>query len=161
MTRSAVRCVQLKHQLYRKYRDNKHPLYTESAKQARRAVRKAKKAFEVKMAANIKVDNKSFFAYARAKSSTKPTVGPLLNAKGECLSSPSELAEELNFYFSSVFTTENMSNVPDIGILHQDSGQSGVLSSVIIQESTVLTKLLKLRADKSAGSDGISPKLAQ
>jgi len=46
---------------------------------------KAKKNFEERLANNIKIDSKSFYAYVRSKQRIKTTVGPLKNQKEEII----------------------------------------------------------------------------
>jgi len=48
-------------------------------------IRQSKRAFEQKVAENIKSDSKSFYAYARGKYTTKDRVGPLKDAKGDVI----------------------------------------------------------------------------
>ena len=61
------------------------------------------------MAGNIK---KSFHAYVRSKQKVRDKVGPLENNRGKIISDGFQMAEVLNEYFSSVFTTEDISSRP-------------------------------------------------
>eukprot|EP00061_Rhincodon_typus_P000680 g12423.t1 len=61
-----------------------------------------------------------------------------------------EMVEELNSYFTLVFTVEDTSNMPKI----QES-QEVELSMVAITKEKVLIKLIGLKVDKSPGSDGL------
>jgi len=45
---------------------------------------------------------------------TKSNVGPLQSETGEVITGNKEMAEELMFYFVSVFTKEDMNNVPEV-----------------------------------------------
>ena len=72
MTHKALRCVRHKGKVFRKYKDDEHPAVKNAAKVARRELRKAKYKFEKSLAKNIKQDTKSFYAYTRSKSKTKP-----------------------------------------------------------------------------------------
>ena len=40
-------------------------------------------------------------------------IGPIARGSGELITDEAEMAEELNEYFSSVFTREDISQVPD------------------------------------------------
>ena len=64
------------------------------------------------MAGNIKNDSKSFYAYVRSKQKVRDKVGPLENNRGNIISDGIKMAEVLNEYFSSVFTTEDISSLP-------------------------------------------------
>lgn len=156
MTQKAVDSVKRKHNVFRKCKDTNDPRYVQAAKQARQDVRNAKRSFEQKLADNIKQDNKSFFAYARSRSAVATSIGPLVNATGELQTTPEDISEELNRYFASVFTKE-MTNLPDVDKNYRK--QSLRLDNVVMDESVVMEKLMKLRADKATGADDISPRL--
>ena len=68
-------------------------------------IRKSKITFEKKLAGNIKNDSKSFYAYVRSKQKVRDKVGPLENNSENIISDGFQMAEVLNEYFSSVFTT--------------------------------------------------------
>ena len=74
--------------------------------------RKSKRSFEQKLAGNIKKYSKSFYAYVRSKQKVRDKVGPLENNRGNIISDGFQMAEVLNEYFSSVFTTEDISSLP-------------------------------------------------
>ena len=64
------------------------------------------------MAGNIKNDSKSCYAYVRSKQKVRDQVGPVENNRGNIMSDEFQMAEVLNEYFSSVFTTEDISSLP-------------------------------------------------
>jgi len=69
---------------------------------------------------------------------------------------PHELSQEFNNFFASVFTDEDLSDAPratDMGSLVSD------INNIEITEDRVRKRMTKLRADKSPGSDDISPRL--
>ena len=49
----------------------------------------------------------SFYSYVRSKQKVRYKVGPLENNSGNLISDGFQMAEVLNEYFSSVFTTED------------------------------------------------------
>ena len=59
----------------------------------------------------------------------------------------------LNEYFASIFTKENLVDIP----MYNKASYKNALSTVDFTEETVYDKLCKLRADKSPGVDGIYP----
>ena len=69
-----------------------------------------KKTFRKKSAENIKEDTKSFYAYGRSNNNIKSSTGPIADEAGKLITDPSDVAEELNNYFSSVFTKEDTTN---------------------------------------------------
>jgi len=118
---------------------------------------KARRSFERKLAANIKKDKKSFYAYARSKSKVKVQVSTL-NVQGHNLTNDLDIAQSLNTCFASVFTQENTSNIPtpeDIFVNSDDRK----LKDVIFTQEDIDKELDKLRIDKAAGADGLSPRL--
>jgi hypothetical protein len=49
----------------------------------------------------------------KSKTKSKTTVGPLLSADKQIITDEREIAEELNKFFSSMFTREDLQNVPE------------------------------------------------
>ena len=82
-------------------------VYKEALNAATNEVRKSKRNFELKLAQNIKSDSKSFYAYVRSKQNFRDKVGPLEDNAGDIITEGFLMAEELNMYFSSVFTRED------------------------------------------------------
>jgi len=81
----------------------------------------------------------------------------LQSTSGDLKTDPGDIAEELNNYFSSVFTRENTLNLPPCG--GQPDEDRGRLDDILITEELVMAKLKRLRADKATGADDISPRL--
>ena len=75
MNNKTLKAVRHKHTIFRKYRDSNHPACRLASRLASVAVQEAKRKFERKMASNIKIDNKTFFAYVRSKSKAKVSPG--------------------------------------------------------------------------------------
>ena len=86
--------------------------YKEALNLATTEIRKSKRTYEKKLAGNIKNDSKSFYAYVRSKQKVRDIVGPLENNSENIISDGFQMAEVLNEYFSSVFTTEDISSLP-------------------------------------------------
>jgi len=78
LTHKALTLLQKKHKAYARYKDTRHPAYMKAAGAAHEEVKAAKSKFESKLAANIKNDTKSFYAYVNSRSKTKDKVGPLV-----------------------------------------------------------------------------------
>ena len=71
-------------------------------------------------------------------------------------SSDEEIAQELGYFFGSVFTRENDNNYPEFeSRMHGNN----ILQNVIFTENDVCEKLKRLKEDKACGPDGIHPKL--
>ena len=68
-----------------------------------------------------------------------------------------EMADALNIYFSSVFTLEDKNNLPVHEPLLADNVEC--LTNMLITPAMIVTKIKKLKDNKSPGIDGITPKL--
>ena len=147
----AIRSVNKKRKVFRKYRDRNHPACKAAARKAAVDVRNAKLSFETKLADNIKYDSKSFFAYVRSKSRARIRAGLLLSENGVLIENSKEKADEFNRYFSSVFSKENLGDVPLC------DGRNRViergLDQIMITEDRVRRVQRSLRGDKSPGVD--------
>ena len=66
------------------------------------------------------------------------------------------MAEVLNEYFSSVFTTEDISSLP---VTKFEGDKSDKLVQLFRTSEIIAKKMKKLKDNKSPGVDGIPPKL--
>ena len=128
--------------------------YKNKQRITKREIRKERIKYEGRLASNIRNDSKSFFKYIKNKREAKVDIGPLQNDAGNLVMGDKEIAEELNKYFASVFTVEDMSNIPTI-----QERQGAELSMVAITREKVLEKLKGLKIDKSPGPDGLHPRV--
>ena len=126
--------------------------YKESEKKCKKAVRNARKQFEKKVSQNK--NDKQFYSYVNSKTKNVSNVGPL-KVNNTLITNESEMAETLNDFFASVFTQEDISNIPTIDPL--DFREA--LSTTQITEQLVMEKLNGLKDKNSTGPDGLSTKL--
>ena len=68
------------------------------------------------------------------------------------------MAEVLNEYFSSVFTTEDISSLP-VSFTKFEDNKSEYLGQLFVTPEMIATKIKKMKDNKSPGIDGIPPKL--
>ena len=68
------------------------------------------------------------------------------------------MAEDLNGYFSSVFTSEDISSLPVRDAKFQEA-KSDYLGLLVVTPELVAKKIKAIRHNKSPGVDGIPPKL--
>jgi len=158
MTRKALKYVRKKHRVFMKYKNKDHPAVKAANAKADKEIKRAKLKFEHKLASNIKQDRKSFFAYARSKSRCKKQAGSLTNDNNTTADTDTDIANCFNQYFASVFTAEDLSNLP----ASSDSQLSDELvpcADISFDTDVVLKALSKLRSDKAMGPDGVSPRL--
>ena len=117
-------------------------------------IRNAKYEYEKSLAVNINSDNKSFWKYVKSKTKTKDGISDLLNEDGKLSESDAEKADILNKFFCSVFTNENISNIPTL-----INRTTTILDDITFTEEKVFRCLEKLKVSKSPGPDGIHNKV--
>ena len=148
--------------MWRVYRhtrkDEDYANYKEALNLATTEIRKSKRTFEKKLAGNIKNDSKSFYAYVRSKQKVRDKVGPLENNRGNIITDGFQMAEFLNEYFSSVFTTEDISSLP-VPFTKFEGNKSEHLGQLFVTPEMIAQKIKKMKDNKSPGVDGIPPKL--
>ena len=110
------------------------------------------------MAGNIKNYSKIFYAYVRSKQNVRDNVGPLENNRGNIISEGFQMAEVLNEYFSSVFTTEDISSLP-VPFTKFEGNKSEHLGQLFVTHVMIANNIKKMKDNKSPGVDGIPPKL--
>ena len=152
----------LKQTMWRVYRrtrkDEDYAKYKEALNAATTEIRQSKRSYEQKLACNIKNDSKSFYAYVRSKQNVQDKVGPLEDSAGNIISQGYLMAEDLNGYFSSVFTKEDITSLPVADAKFQGA-KSDYLGPLVVTPELVAKKIKAMKDNKSPGVDGIPPKL--
>ena len=114
LSKEAIRKIVLKQTMWMVYRrtrkEEDYANYKEALNAATTEIRQSKRRYEQKLACNIKNDSKSFYAYVRSKQNVQDKVGPL--EADNIISLGFLMTEDLNGYFSSVFTKEDISLLP-------------------------------------------------
>ena len=80
-------------------------------------IRQAKVAEEHRVAFSCKDNPKEFFGYVN-KQRPRALLGPVLSDNGQLVTNNRDIATKFNNYFSSVFTVENMDNLPNLVAVH-------------------------------------------
>ena len=162
LSKEAIRKIMLKQTMWRVYRrtrkDEDYAKYKEALNAATTEIRQSKRSYEQKLACNIKNDSKSFYAYVRSKQNVQDKVGPLEDSAGNIISQGFLMAEDLNGYFSSVFTKEDISSLPVADAKFQGA-KSDYLGPLVVTPELVAKKIKAMKDNKSPGVDGIPPKL--
>ena len=81
-------------------------------------------------------------------------VGPLENNSGNIISDGLQIAEVLNEYFSSIFTTEDISSLP-VPVTKFECDKSEHLGQLFVTPEMIAKKIKKMKNNKSPGVDGI------
>ena len=162
LSKEAIRKIMLKQTMWRVYRrtrkEEDYANYKEALNAATTEIRQSKRSYEQKLACNIKNYSKSFYAYVRSKQNVQDKVGPLEDSAGNIISQGFLMAEDLNGYFSSVFTKEDISSLPVADAKFQGA-KSDYLGPLVVTPELVAKKIKATKDNKSPGVDGIPPKL--
>lgn len=164
VTKEVIRCRRAKKKAWNKYvragkNQQLYNVYRSKLRESVKVNNMAKENFETKLANNAKNDSKSFFSYIRNKQRSKDKVGHMKDNQGCVVSEDEHKATLLNNYFSSVFTVEDNTYVPDpIQIFKGNISHEG-LNNIDITEEVVYKKLSEINVNKSCGPDDLHPKL--
>ena len=160
MTRDVLRAVRKKKRLWKKYRTANSPgflyEYKEQQKRVKTLIRKAKNRYEKKISCETK-NKRIFNSYLKSKLSCKSSIGPLKNKEGNITNDESNMAEILNEYFSSVFTNEDLTNIPE----PDKTNCNAHVFSTGIDDKKIKDAIKKMKPSNSTGPDGISVNLLQ
>ena len=131
--------------------------YKKVQAEVRKAVKNSKKNFERKLAKDARKNNsKPFYSYMKKKTSNKVGIGPLKDSSGNMTSDDEKMAELLNNFFCSVFTREDVSNLPEAEQLFE--GDEPLVTTDFTEEK-VRVKLLKLKQNSAPGPDRLWPRV--
>ena len=133
--------------------------YKRVGNQINDTVKQAKIDYEKSIALNAKKEPMRFWKYVKQKTKSKSSIGNLLKTDGTSTETDtcSEKADELNNFFASVFTRENLSNIPTV----QDLNFHKPLETIDININQVEKLLHVLNTTKSMGPDNMHPFLLQ
>ena len=84
-------------------------------------------------------------------------ISTLEREDGSTATEDGDKANILNDFFSSVLTTEDMSNIPNILPSNKSNGK--FVTNLVIKESQVKDKFSNLNPNKSPGPDTLYPRL--
>ena len=131
-------------------------LLTAQRRLVKKMVRQAKVAEEHRVALACKGNLKEFFAYVNSRKPTRSRIGPIRTSQGVLATTDADIAAELNRYFVSVFTREDVGVIPDPVVTYDGMR---TLTEVLFTVEEVAAKIGKLEPNKSAGPDGFLPKV--
>ena len=157
MTRDIIRLIGRKKRAWKTWKSHgtvqnwNH--YRELEKSVTKRIKSAKRGMEKNLANRKGGNAKDFAQYIKSKTKARTTIGPLKTADGRTITGDKEMADQLNDYFSSVFTTEG-SNIPVRG-----SETDAVLDNVLFTAAEVRTKIRNLKEYSAPGPDGITAHL--
>ena len=118
-------------------------------------VRNAKIKEEKRIASASKENPKEFFAYVNSRKPIKNNISPLRNKEGKLVTVDKEKAEVMNKYFTSVFTIEDPTIIPEPEIKYEGPRP---LDRITFTLEDIKKKIKKLNKFKSPGPDDIHPR---
>jgi hypothetical protein len=130
--------------------------YREADKKVKNMMGTAKRNFEKRLANEKGSSNGPFYAYVKKRTKIRSTIGPLKDKESRTITDDKEMAELLNKFFSSVFTREDVQNVPSAAEMEAPSLETMDITYRMVQE-----KIRSLKPASAPGSDGIGPQLLQ
>ena len=120
-----------------------------------KSIKKAKLENEDRIAAAAKNNPKVFFAHANSRKPIRNAIGPLKDAQDNIISTDEGMADLLNEYFASVYTEEDLQNMPTAPAVYQGNEP---LCKVNLTIERVHEKIRKLDPNKSPGPDEFYPR---
>ena len=159
MTKEATAKYRKKQRAWKHYQKTKHYMdyvrATTEKNEFTTLVRNLNREFEHNLAKNLKMNPKDFWRYCKSKLKSKSRLGDIQTKEGSLTSDDNEKAELLNDYFTSVFTKENLDNIPTLAPKIDNPPHVIVHFTPEIVEK----KLNRLKTTKSAGPDGFHPRI--
>ena len=129
--------------------------YIDSRREVKRAVRDAKRKYEIKLAKDSKKEPKRFYGYVNSRKPLKGSIGPIKDKDGRLTEIPAEMSKILNEHFTSVFTVEDSS---ELGSLVEEVDNSDIcISDITVNEVEILKYINLMKKSKSPGPDGVYP----
>ena len=127
--------------------------YTQRRNKLSHTIERLKTEYENKIAAESKQNPKKFWKYISSKTKSKGKISVLKDPNNAETSDDFEKAELLNNHFASVFTKEDLTNVPDFTLEVDDII---IMDQLELTDDGIKEYLLKLDPNKSSGPDGIN-----
>lgn len=159
MSNEALKLKDQKGKLWRRYKISKtyydRMRYKRVKNKLRSLTRKLRVEFENKIAMDIKTKPKKFWSYVKSRTKTRCKIPALKKEDGSMVSTAAEKAELLNKFFGSIFTDENLDNIPE----ENEVFLGKYLDTFEISSESVLKKLEDLNPGKAADPDGRHPVL--
>ena len=153
--------VKKKYKLFKRFLESEdnadYLVYVRFRNEVSKMIRKSKMSHERKIAHDCKRNPKAFWKYVNSFRKCKEGISTLERGDGSTATEDGDKANILNDFFSSVLTTEDMSNIPNILPSNRSNGK--FVTNLVIEESQVKEKLSNLNPNKSLGPDKLYPRV--
>ena len=120
----------------------------------KRIVIHEKRNKELSIAKTCKHNPKSVYSYINERRIVRDNIGPLKTLDGTVITTDNDLVNTMNNYFCSVFTIEQLNDVPQLG-----QYEGNILDTFNFSTEEVQEKLKHLNIYKSTGSDMLHPRI--
>jgi hypothetical protein len=141
--------------IFQSLRHSNSPLANDLRKEAddklQSAIICSRKAFETKVSSDCHANPKRFWGYVRSCLASKPRATSVLDANGSLTQTDEAAADAFNSFFASVFTVEDVSNIP-----HLLTHSNHKLNDLVFSAADVAKVLKELPSCSSPGPDGIA-----
>ena len=127
--------------------------YNQCKNELRSLSRKLRRDFEIYLSKGMKKKPKLFWSYAKSRLKNREQIASLTKSDGVTAKTSAEKAETLNQFFASVFTVEDLTNIPQAPNYSVDE----VILTTLITPGIVKEKLTSLNPNKSPGHDKWHP----
>lgn len=162
MTKKAMRLIKKKYNTYQRFLASKtghdYQKYLTDRNESSREVKHAKREYEKRISDGCKQNTKYFWKYVQETTKRKSGISTLKMNSGEMAETDSQKADTLNQFFASVFTRENLNDIPKLPECSRSKGVS-LNQDIDVTAQTVEKKLKELNANKAQGPDLIPPRV--
>ncbi len=155
MTKEILQAINRKRRLWKEAKKGRNKeQYEEADAKVQKLIKNAKRSYEKRLANGNGGNIRSFYAYVKQRTKSRPSIGPLRNEKKEMVSDDQNMTELLNNFFGSVFTREDTNNIPAAKEMETED-----MEEVVITLNKVKVKIKNLKEASAAGPDNIGPRL--
>ena len=116
--------------------------FKDASNRLRSLTRNLRRQHETNLVSNIAKNPRSFWRYVNSSLKARPNIDAIQRLDGSLSSSDQEKAELLNLYFSSVFSHENLTNIPTL----ESKDDTPQLDDMAISPSMVCSVINKLKS---------------
>ena len=160
-TNKIKRVVKKKYNLYKKYLNTRlecdQTNYVNVRNECNKSIRCAKRKHENILSNESKSNPRNFWKYVNYNSKNTSSISSLQDGMGQLSVTDKEKANTLNTFFSSVFTQDNLNNLP-----HTETGDASdgiTVADIRVTPDVIYDKLCKLNKRKAQGPDSIAPRV--
>ena len=160
MNRALLKRWRKKYFAWKRYTEtksfNRYREYKKEAELLKKNARQAKRAYEKKIAKEVRGNKRQFFRYVNSKLTVRPEITAMQNETGELIDNDKEICNIMARYFNSVYTQVNVNELPDINNMYESE-----IMDIEITKEDIQNRLERLNVTKSCGPDNIHPFVLQ